>query len=153
METERGRRLEVKVISEKEAMGLLEETHDDPESARIFFEEYMAQRQRALERFLEEVHEDRELAEELRSNPIATLERRQLLAGTRSLIAGIPWLFPPCYLRPEFDCKSQWVWVTVNLYGTSFTYPCLQITCTLKTVLVCGEFEAVIDEWELKSKC
>ena len=143
MAEQKGR--EIEIVSEEEARKHLQETYADPEGAGKFFDQMIEHRQKALDRFGEELSGDEKLSAQFARDPIGMLNERRLLGpldditleGLRNPFVNWPWPWPICWLdcRPVFEYRIEWV--CIGIWPFRVCWPVLRIHVRWVCRIVC----------------
>ncbi len=143
MAEQKGR--EIELISDEEARAHLQETYTDPEAAGRFFDQLIETRRKALDRFIEEVGGDEQMAHAFARDPLGVLNERRLLGpldeitveGLRNPFLDWPWPWPICRLVcwPQFETHIHWV--CVGIWPLRVCWPVVHIHIRWVCRIVC----------------
>jgi hypothetical protein len=126
---------EIKEISEAEAKRQLKETYADAAAAGKFFDQLVANREKALDAFVKEVNADERLAEALTRNPIGALHERKLLGpldritvdGLRNPFFDWPWPWPICRIVCRLELVREVHWICIGIWPLRLCWPVFHI--------------------------
>lgn len=136
---------EIEQISEDDGRAYLKETYTDPEAVGRFFDELVATRREALEKFGEEVGGDERLAASFARDPVGLLNERKLLGpldqisldGLLNPFVHWPWPWPKCRIVcfPRFEIHVHWV--CIGFWPFRVCFPRLHIHVRWVCRIIC----------------
>lgn len=136
---------EIEQISDEDARAHLKETYADPDAAGRFFDQMVETRQKAIERFGEELKGDEELSGAFARDPLGMLNKRKLLGPLDQIhVEGLlnpfvhwPWPWPICRIvcLPRFETHVHWV--CIGIWPFRVCWPVLHVHIRWVCRIVC----------------
>lgn len=144
MAEQRGK-TEIEEISDAQVKAHLKDTYADPDAAGRFFDQLIETRQKALDRFKDELNGDEKLLEGFSRNPIGLLNERKLLGpfdqitleGLRNPFIDFPWPWPVCRVVCRLECSTEVHWICIGWWPLRICWPVFHIHCRWVCRIVC----------------